>query len=204
MRPTNTSVSHSNQSYGWHFQYLTIIGLTLATLTFSFGLLSDLTLSPRVFKIKNILSVTSLPLEFLISVLYWGLRAIDPTLVVPPELELPLTPDLSFHLVPTVMLLVDLLFLSPPWTITAIPALVTSAGIAFTYWFWIELCYTRNGFYPYPLFEILGTGERVGLFGGSAVVMTASTFVLKWLYGRVNGVDVGMGRSRPGSGKKTM
>lgn len=97
------------------------------------------------------------------------------------------------------MLLVDLLFFSPPWTITVVPALGLSAGIAFTYWFWIELCYSRNGFYPYPLFEILGTGERVGLFGGSAVVMTASTVVLKWVYGRVNGVG---GLSRPGDVKK--
>lgn len=190
---------HSNQSYGWHFQYLTIIGLTLATTTFLLGLASDITLSPRLFYLKNVFSVCSAPLEFLISALYWGLRAIDPTLVVPPELELPLTPDLSFHLIPTLMLLIDLLFLSPPWTISVVPALGLSTGIAFTYWFWIELCYSRNGFYPYPLFEILGTGERLGLFAGSAVVMTASTFVLKWVYARINGVEK---RSRPGNVKK--
>lgn len=121
--------------------------------------------------------------------------------MVPPELELPLTPDLSFHLIPTLMLLIDLLFLSPPWTISAVPALALSTGIAFTYWFWIELCYSRNGFYPYPLFEMLGKTERVALFGGSAIVMTVSTFVLKWLYGRINGVEM---RSRPGRVKKGM
>lgn len=97
------------------------------------------------------------------------------------------------------MLLIDLLFLSPPWTISVVPALGLSTGIAFTYWFWIELCYSRNGFYPYPLFEILGTGERLGLFAGSAVVMTLSTFVLKWVYRRVNGSEM---RSRPGNVKK--
>ena len=30
---------NSNESYGWHFQYLTIIGLTIAFLTFISGLL---------------------------------------------------------------------------------------------------------------------------------------------------------------------
>lgn len=188
--------NHINQSYGWHFQYLTIIGLLLATVTFTLGLLADITLNRRLFYYKNVLSCCSAPLETLITTLYWGLRAIDPELVVPKELELPLTPDLSFHFVPTAMLLIDLLLLSPPWAISALPALALSLGIAFTYWGWVELCYSANGFYPYPLFEILSTTERAGLFVGSALTMTLSTVVLKSLYGRVNGVEMA---SRPGA-----
>jgi len=195
----NSSVPHSNESYGWHFQYLTIIGLSLATATFTLGLLADATLSRPLFLAKNVLSCCSAPLETLISTLYWGLRAIDPELVVPKELELPIQTDMSFHLVPTVMLLVDLLFLSPPWTISLVPALGLSGTIAFGYWFWIELCYSKNGFYPYPLFQMLDQTQRVGLFVGSAVVMTLSTVILKWLYGRVNGVE---GKSRAGRVKK--
>lgn len=191
--------NHINQSYGWHFQYLTIIGLSLATITFTLGLLADVTLSTRLFLFKNLLSVTSAPLETLISALYWGLRAIDPTLVVPKELELPLSADLSFHFIPTFVLLIDLLFLSPPWAIGAIPALIVSVVIAFGYWFWIEHCYSVNGFYPYPLFDLLDVNQRIGLFVGSALVMTASTVTLKWLYGRVNGIE---SRSRPGNIQK--
>jgi hypothetical protein len=63
---------------------------------------------------------------------------VDPALVVPKELELPLGVDLSFHLAPALFLLVDLLLLSPPWTINFVPALGLSTGIAFAYWFWIE------------------------------------------------------------------
>jgi hypothetical protein len=176
-----------NQAYGWHFQYLTIIGLSLATLTFLLALLADLTLSPRVFALKNLVSMCSAPMEVLISFLYWGLRAIDPALVVPPELELPVSADLSFHLAPSVLLLVDLLLLSPPWAITVLPAVGLSVVIAFCYWWWIELCYSYNGFYPYPLFAMLDANQRVGLFVGSALVMAANTMVLKWIYGRVNG-----------------
>jgi len=109
--------------------------------------------------------------------------------VVPKELELPLTPDLSFHLIPTLMLLTDLLLLSPPWAISAIPALGLSLAIAFAYWFWIELCYSYNGFYPYPLFTLLDTQQRAGLFVGSAFLMTASTVALKWVYARLNGIE---------------
>jgi FAR-17a/AIG1-like protein len=108
-------------------------------------------------------------------------------LVVPPELQLPLLPNLGFHANPAVFLVIDLLFLSPPWSVTTLPAIAVSAIIAFAYWFWIEVCYARNGFYPYPLFALLNTTQRVGLFCLSAVLMTAGTVWLKWLYGRVNG-----------------
>lgn len=64
-------------AYGWHFQYLTVIGLSLATLTFIVGLLADLTLSARLFLVKNILSLCSAPMEVLISVLYWGFRLVS-------------------------------------------------------------------------------------------------------------------------------
>lgn len=67
----------SNDAYGWHFQYLTVIGLTLSTLTFITALLADVTLSRRLFLVKNILSVCSCPMEVLISVLYWGLRMVS-------------------------------------------------------------------------------------------------------------------------------
>ena len=65
-----------NESYGRHFQHLTILGLSLATLTFVIGLLADITMSTRLFKVKNILSVTSAPMEVLISILYWGLKGV--------------------------------------------------------------------------------------------------------------------------------
>lgn len=132
------------------------------------------------------------------SLLYWGLRAIDPELVVPKELELPLPPDLAFHLVPSVALVVDLLVLSPPWTIGVVPAFGLSGVIAVGYWAWIERCYAVNGFYPYPIFEVVDLKGRVGLFVGSAVVMAGSTVVLGWLYRVVNGRGVVVGEGKKG------
>ncbi|KAL4889978.1 hypothetical protein BDV59DRAFT_209928 [Aspergillus ambiguus] len=174
--------NRANEAYGWHFQYLTVIGLSLATLTFAVGLLADLTLSTRLFLLKNLLSICSAPMEVLISVLYW---------------------DISFHAVPSVVLLIDLLLLSPPWTITVVPALGLSSSIAFGYWFWIEKCFAHNGWYPYPIFEQVPFEGRVGLFVLSAVVMAFSTATLKGLYGRVNGYGTtSPAQSRPGAIKK--
>ncbi|KAJ6116061.1 FAR-17a/AIG1-like protein [Penicillium sp. IBT 18751x] len=179
--------SQANEAYGWHFQYLTVIGLGLSTLTFACGLLADLTLSRRLFLAKNILSVCSCPMEVLISVLYWGLHLIDKSLVVPPEIFIPIHADISFHAIPSIVMLVDLLLLSPPWTITVLPSLGLSGTIAFGYWFWVETCFQYNGWYPYPIFELLPTPGRIGLFSMSAIVMALSTATLKWLHGRING-----------------
>ena len=151
-RHLQTNPNPVNDSYGWHFQFLTILGLGLATITFSVGLLADLTLSHTLFSIKNTLSVASAPMECLISLLYWGLRAIDPKLVLPDWAPpLPFAADCSFHAIPAIALAVDLLFFSPPWTIAFLPALGLSGVIAFGYWFWIEKCYEVNKFYPYPV-----------------------------------------------------
>ncbi|KAL9095592.1 MAG: hypothetical protein Q9165_002024 [Trypethelium subeluteriae] len=184
-------VVRKNDSYGWHMQYLTIIGLSLAALTFISALFADLTLSPILFLTKNALSVASAPLEILITALYWGLRSIDPALVLPDWApRLPLPTDLSFHFAPAALLLVDLFVFSPPYTIAALPSVALSGAIAVAYWFWVEACYAHNGFYPYPIFADAGTVGRVGLFVMSAVVMTVSTGLLKWVYAVVNGREM--------------
>jgi len=192
-------------SYGWHWQFLTIIGLTLSTATFAAGLLADLTLSPRLFFLKNSLSLCSAPLEVLIALFYWGLVAVNPELVVPPGMALDFRADIGFHALPAILLTLDLLLLSPPWTIATVPAMGISAALAFSYWAWVEHCYQHNGWYPYPLFGILSTGQRVLLFAFAALTMTASTGLLKWLYGRVNGLQGEQTRATPENvkGKKT-
>ncbi|CAP69601.1 uncharacterized protein PODANS_1_12570 [Podospora anserina S mat+] len=175
--------------FGGDFQFLTIIGLALATATFAFGLLADLTLSPRLFGIKNVLSVCSTPLEVLISILYWSISAIDKSLLFPPEFALPFLPDFGFHAMPAVMLTMDLILLSPPWTIRVYSAMALSTCLAFLYWGWVEYCFEQNGWYPYPMFELLKTWQRVILFSVSAGLMTTSTLALKWLYGKINGIE---------------
>jgi hypothetical protein len=134
-------------SYGGQFKFLTIIGLAASFVTFVTGLLADLTGSARLFAIKNRLSVASAPLEVLVSILYWGLTAIDKSLVVPPDMVLPFLPDFGFHAMPAIMMTIDLLLLSPPWTIRAYPAMALSLTIAFLYWGWIEMCFSKNGWY---------------------------------------------------------
>lgn len=185
-----------NESFGWHLQYLTILGLSVSTTCFTCGLLADITNSQSLFRAKNYLALVAAPIEIVISILYWGLRSIDETLVIPPDLPRPpLSADIGFHLTPAVLLSFDNLFLSPPWPtapinpLASMITLVMSTVIAFLYWFWIELCYSHNGFYPYPIFALLTTPQRIGLFAASGITMWAAGSALRWLYRVLNGVE---------------
>lgn len=62
-----------------------------------------------------------------------------------------------------------------------------STALAFSYWFWVEQCFKHNGFYPYPIFDMVGFGGRIGLYISSAAIMTGSTVLLKQVYALVNG-----------------
>jgi hypothetical protein len=193
--------------FGGSYQYLIIIALTISVITFGVGLLADVSLSEQLFALKNILSVCATPLEVLVSILYWSLRAADKRLVVPPGHELPFIPDFSLHAMPAIMLTLDLMLLSPPWSIKAYIAMTLSAVLAFLYWAWIEYCFSLNGWwdmliaqysvvtmidplcrYPYPVLALLSIWQKLFLCIISAALMTGSIMVLKWVYGRVNGL----------------
>lgn len=135
-----------SDAYGWHFQFLTILGLAGALICSVLGILADLTLSPTLFYIKNLISVVATPLEVVISILYWGIQLIDPNLLFEGDLlPPPMLADVGFHLSPAVFLTLDLVLLSPPWTIPAYGVMLLSTGLAFSYWYWVELCFSKNG-----------------------------------------------------------
>ncbi|KAK7745011.1 hypothetical protein SLS53_003246 [Cytospora paraplurivora] len=178
-----------DKKFGGSFQFLTIIGLALALTSMVLGFLADLTSSRTLFKAKNIVSVCSTPLEVLISILYWGLCAIDKGLVFPEELQLPFLPDFGFHAMPAIMLALDLLLFSPPWTIKFQGAVALGTFLAFGYWAWIQYCFSHNQTYPYPIFTVLDNTQRVALFLVSGFICALSTMGLKWLYGKINGIE---------------
>jgi hypothetical protein len=92
--PNITNPIH--KGFGSHYQFLTFIALTMSAITFGLGLLSDNLYNEHLFALKNILSVCATPLEVLVSILYWPLRAYDKSLVMPPGHELPFIPDIGF------------------------------------------------------------------------------------------------------------
>lgn len=142
--------SNYSRSFGWYFQLLTVVGLALSLVTFSLGLIADLTLSNVFAEAKDTISVLATPLEVLIAVLYWSIRMHDPALLMPEDLVIDPLPDLGFHLVPAILLVLDLLLWSPRATIATRNMMSLSTVLAVVYWCWIELCFYKNGWYVEP------------------------------------------------------
>jgi hypothetical protein len=68
-----------------------------------------------------------------------------------------------------------------------VPSFIPCLGLALTHL--QELCYSQNGFYPYPIFALLSTNQRIGLFVVSGVIMWVVGGLLRVVYAKVNGYE---------------
>uniref|UniRef100_A0A0B7K8E1 Uncharacterized protein n=1 Tax=Bionectria ochroleuca TaxID=29856 RepID=A0A0B7K8E1_BIOOC len=182
--PSITNPLHNG--FGGSFQFLTIIGLAMSTITFGVGILTDITPKAELLALRGLLSLCATTLELLIGVLYWGCRAIDKRLVVPPGHEVPFIPDFGFHAVPAIVLVLDFMTLGPPWFINASQALGLGLVIAFSYWAWIEYCFSHNGWYPYPFLTILSLWKKLLICISFAVLIMGGALALQWTHAQMH------------------
>lgn len=87
----------------------------------------------------------------------WAIITIDPTLMMPPDIEfhLPFWLDVSMHLAPSLVLWVDFFCFSPAFPAHVSPFKVY-AVVTTVYSSWIEYCSHMNGSFPYPFLNHLG------------------------------------------------
>ncbi|KAH8676109.1 integral membrane protein [Xylariales sp. PMI_506] len=142
---SNHTTNPVHKGFGGAFQFLTFIALALSTATFSVGLLADLWSSRRLSGLKNTFSVCCAPLDILLTLFYWPLHIADKSFVMAPGHDVPFIPDFGFHAVPAIFLTLDVMFLSPSWTVDAYSATALGSLVAFSYWGWVEYCFSRNG-----------------------------------------------------------
>ncbi|PWN25657.1 hypothetical protein BDZ90DRAFT_208682, partial [Jaminaea rosea] len=170
-----------SSQFGGHYQFLTNLSLAFTFATLLASLAHTLSPSVRPLRVvKRLLATFTLPAELMVSLLYWTVLAINPSLLIPErEVADPLNPgqfvmepvrlpwvvDLTMHAFPAIFLVVDFLFFSPPLPLS-VRRLTTSwptysAGLAvFAYWGWESLCASKNGHYPYPLLGLMSTTQR--------------------------------------------
>lgn len=186
-----TGVDLSSQ-FGGHYQFLTNISLVLTSVTLLLGITRAVSSSlPLVRELKSLASTITMPIEVMVSLLYWTFLAIDPALLIPSRkvpdtlnpgqfvmetVRLPLLIDLCMHAFPAILLLVDFLVFSPPLPLRC-PSVLTSWPIwtsvlsTMSYCLWAEVCNAHNGHYPYPLLSMLSTPHRVALYIACGLTM---------------------------------
>ncbi|KAI9301072.1 FAR-17a/AIG1-like protein [Cunninghamella echinulata] len=143
---------YAEQAFGGHFQYLTIIGLAIATVAFAVNMVR--VFSPASLEmLYEVVYHVATPLEAIISVLYWTMVLVDPELLIPKDIEpIPLLVDLGLHLYPTICLWIDLFFFKPTFKRSWRHFIYIYSFVGF-YYGWSYYCKLRNGHWPYPFLD---------------------------------------------------
>jgi hypothetical protein len=100
--------------------------------------------------------------------MYFTLISISQDLLKPEDIpfELPVMLDLALHLLPTVVLWIELLVFTPHFRYTSYH-LILLALFTVGYSSWMELCFSKNGFWPYPFLAFLDGTQRLILYAGA-------------------------------------
>ncbi|KAK7014960.1 MFS general substrate transporter [Favolaschia claudopus] len=180
--------------YGGHFQFLTIQGLAVAWLTMVFGLLEDI-FSLKTFRaIKRGLLIVALPTATIVSSIYWTLLLGAPHLIVQKmpvgsgetPMMLPLRIDLALHAVPGLALLSDFMIFERRYGRNAIQFLAPALTSICTLWYgwWVELCASKNGTFPYPFLTLNPFDIRLRIYAAAGIVACLSFYTLNALHPR--------------------
>ncbi|WVW83274.1 hypothetical protein I302_105293 [Kwoniella bestiolae CBS 10118] len=191
LQNTTITKEYIGNQYGGHFQYLTILGLfgTIITMMMS-GICDYLPAVQGLKPLKRIFLLFALPVELVISSIYWGIILLKPELMLPPNpvlasssepsssgaedplFRIPLLMDLSMHALPAVALIIDFFFLErkykPPASTFGALALAATFGTAYS--LWVEHCASINGSFPYPFLTIMNPQQRIMMYAGSTIM----------------------------------
>ncbi|KAI8981817.1 FAR-17a/AIG1-like protein [Mycotypha africana] len=155
--------------FGGKYQFLTILGLTIATIAFGLKVIRFFVprFSPVIYAIVTNIAT---PMEGLISVLYWTMMLVDPNLLLPKDSPgIPLLLDLTLHLFPALFLWIDFLVFDIEFK-RSNAHVGTIAIFSIFYFFWSWYCQFKNGFWVYPFLEAFSLPLRLGFFVGSGTL----------------------------------
>ncbi|KHN70083.1 hypothetical protein CWI42_030990 [Ordospora colligata] len=162
---TKENIDLSNRIIGGNHVYLTYISLymTIITLFLSY-LVKHFGFSSIKSIYRDALAIT-LPIEALVTSVFWTLNAIDPTLLKDKDLysagiRTPLISELSIHLVPMVLLLADQFGTEIKHKNHHYHALII---IPLVYLFIIHYVYWANSYWIYPFLGSIPAVMRIGL-----------------------------------------
>lgn len=169
--------------YAGRLEFLTNLGLILTICTTTCSLLADLLHTKKhlhFLQLHNFFLGLSFPIESVIFLLYWSIRAYDRELVSSREmlsrgLQMPLFTDLALHFVPAIGLYLDLFVFAKSFV--ASRAHVFSL-VAFNnaYMIWCHILYRMNKSWAYPLLSVLSERQHIIL------VMFATSLGLIFYY----------------------
>jgi hypothetical protein len=169
-------------SFGWHFQYLTVLGLLLTAITLLASMLNS--------DAKQLLLGVTVPVESLVTSMYWSLALYDPALVVlDASIGIPLLVDLCFHLFPFLAVATELFVYTPEFKASQVHVVVLSV-LSVVYGVWAHVCFYMNGYWIYPFLTHLSDEYRIGFFVVGSVLGVVAYGVAAQLHARMHNSKV--------------
>ncbi|XP_021947844.1 androgen-induced gene 1 protein isoform X2 [Folsomia candida] len=129
------------------------------------------------------------PAGMFVSVIFWGIYAVDRELMFPKVLDsfYPTWLNHSTHTLPVVFILIESISVAIIYPKGIIGPLLTVSGIC-TYLLWICWVNHVSGVWAYPILQILNNYQRAAFMGGCAVAILAcfftGEFINKWRWGK--------------------
>ncbi|KAH8927199.1 hypothetical protein BT69DRAFT_1330646 [Atractiella rhizophila] len=168
-------------SYGGNWQFLTVLGLTATWIVFALSLIP----SKLAANLRASLQEVVIPVELLISFLWYSLTLFFPQLMLPPSLLqnrntiflLPPKFDLSIHFLPALVLLLSP---PPPSDSARSNPWLSAAALTVAYTAWMEKCASVNGWFPYPFLDLMSLSQRCLMYVGCALVTGAFGELAAW------------------------
>ncbi|KAL7409267.1 FAR-17a/AIG1-like protein [Mrakia frigida] len=210
-------LSDIDNQYGGHWQFLTILGLWTSLLYLFISIFTPL-LPSVLHPLKRIILLLALPVETVITSIYWSLILLAPQLILPPAtpvegevqpeepnlFRIPLSMDLALHAVPAVILLLEFFGWEKAyrgwrgsWGAAAVAAFAAVA-----YGTWSERCGARNnGLFPYPFLTFNTYETRLCIYGGATTFALFFFFGLNALKKKFERQVKGKGRQMDGNGR---
>ncbi|KXN85483.1 hypothetical protein AN958_11287 [Leucoagaricus sp. SymC.cos] len=189
--------------YGGFWQYLTIQGIYLSGLTMVVSLMLDVfPMFGSLRPLKRLLLMFTLPLNVVISSIYWSLVLFLPAMILQKTKALsddspsyhamiemlfyiPLDMDLALHAVPAIALTLDFFLFERRYSHKAINVLAPLLAFAYTVWYgwWVERCGARNnGMFPYPFLTNNPFHTRLAIYAGAGLIAPLSFRLLNRMH----------------------
>jgi hypothetical protein len=156
------------KTFGGQMQFLTIIGLFLTCVTLvlnSFSAMRNMTYD---------LLVLSTVIESIVTCYYWSMYHLSRDWIYPKGFpNLPILLDLCLHFLPALALWTELLSTVTMHRVSRKHICMISI-FSICYMLWAEVCYSKNGYYAYPVLA------KMNIMG--KIVFTAGTIVLSCIF----------------------
>lgn len=163
-------------------QFFTVISAWLTVIYQAASIASYISQSQALFNFKNnYVLPTALMAEFLVSIVYWGLKLFLPFICF--DMKIPLVLDFAVHILPFLSLFSDYFLFVPHLTVPQVNIIAKGFTLTFAYCWWlVYLIDVENGQqYPYTFLDVADVYSKLAIYSLAFVISISGFTALRYV-----------------------